>query len=194
MSQIVVTIMAQTAELKVRAGFRPRLGRHHARQPVASLVRLDGLRPALRAAPHRPPPHPIRGGHLRHAAPRAAQDRRPGPPVGPAHQARHGLGAPLPRRVRLSPRQAHGCRASRRVRHRKLAYIPANAAPAAARNGASSTNQISTPAPASSPLAAAYPLRCTQSQRAREKVGTVQAAAARGGITRLFATSTTRVV
>ena len=33
---------------------RPHLGRHHARQPAAAVVRLDGLCAALRPAPHRP--------------------------------------------------------------------------------------------------------------------------------------------
>jgi hypothetical protein len=33
---------------------RPHLDGHDARQPAASLVRLHGVRPARRAAPHRP--------------------------------------------------------------------------------------------------------------------------------------------
>ena len=36
---------------------RPHLGRHHARQPAAAVVRLDGLCAALRPAPHRPCRH-----------------------------------------------------------------------------------------------------------------------------------------
>ena len=46
---------------------RPGLGRHHAGQPAAAVVRLHGLCPALRAAPHRPRAYPVRRGHLRHA-------------------------------------------------------------------------------------------------------------------------------
>jgi hypothetical protein len=58
---------------------------------------------ALRSAAHRPPPHPVCRGHLRHAAPRAAEDRSPGPPIGPPHQRRYGLSASLSGRVRFGP-------------------------------------------------------------------------------------------
>src|ERR1051326_7676131 len=58
---------------------RPHLDCHHAGQPAPPVVRLDGLRAALRAAPHRPPPHPVRHGDLRHHPPQAPQDRRPRP-------------------------------------------------------------------------------------------------------------------
>ena len=47
---------------------RPHLGGHHAGQPVAAMVRLDGLCPAVRAAPHRLAPHRVRRGDLRHAS------------------------------------------------------------------------------------------------------------------------------
>ena len=70
---------------------RPHLGRHHARQPAASLVRLDGLRPALRPASDRPCPHPVRPGNLRHDPPQIAQDRRPGDTQCPARPHRHGV-------------------------------------------------------------------------------------------------------
>src|SRR4051812_37380710 len=82
---------------------RPDLGSDHAGQPTAAVVRLDGLRPALRSAANRPPSYPVRRGHLRHDAPRAAEDRSPGPPIGPPHQRRYGLGASLSGRVRLGP-------------------------------------------------------------------------------------------
>ncbi len=39
---------------------RPHFNGDDARQPVASVVRVDGLRSALRLAPYRPRPHPIR--------------------------------------------------------------------------------------------------------------------------------------
>ena len=79
---------------------RPHLGRHHARQPAAAVVRLDGLCAALRPAPHRPGRHPVRRRHLRHHPPQAAQDRRPGAHQRAPHQDRHGLRLPLPARVR----------------------------------------------------------------------------------------------
>src|SRR5215212_2238554 len=38
----------------------PDLGRHHAGEPAQAVVRLDGLRAHVRAAPHRAPAHPVR--------------------------------------------------------------------------------------------------------------------------------------
>jgi hypothetical protein len=98
--------------------------------------------------------YPVRRGHLRHAPPRPAQDRRPGPPVGPAHQGGDGLGAPAPERVRLGPCQARSPRASLTAQTPQAAILLTNAAPAAARTGASPTAPISAPAPITSAQAA----------------------------------------
>ena len=68
---------------------------HHARQPAAAVVRLDGLCADLRLAPHRPRPHPVRRRHLRHHPPEAPQDRRPG-----ARSASGASSSPWPRAAR----------------------------------------------------------------------------------------------
>lgn len=57
---------------------RPHLGGDDARQPVAAMVRLDGLRTAVRAAPDRPRLYPPRRRHLRNDPAEAHEDRRPG--------------------------------------------------------------------------------------------------------------------
>ncbi len=82
---------------------RPSFGGQHAREPAAAVIRLHGLFPPLRPAPHRPCAYQVRRGDLRHAAPGAAEDRRPGPSLRPPHQARHGVGASAPGRVRPRP-------------------------------------------------------------------------------------------
>jgi hypothetical protein len=86
------------------------LGGDDARQPAAPVVRLDGLRAAVRAAAHRPQAHPIRHSDLRHDPPQAPQDRRPGAHQLPAHQIRHGLGLALSARI---------CRCSRPTDQRR---------------------------------------------------------------------------
>jgi hypothetical protein len=67
------------------------LDRHHARQPAAAVVGLDGLRAALRGAPDRPAPHAVRQRKLRHDPSQAAQDRRPRACQRPSYQDRHGI-------------------------------------------------------------------------------------------------------
>ena len=68
------------------------LGRHHARQSAAPMVLLDGLRPDVRPAPHRPPRYRLRAGNLRHHQAQAPQDRCAGSHQRPPHQDRHGVG------------------------------------------------------------------------------------------------------
>jgi hypothetical protein len=55
---------------------RPYFGSDDARQPAATVVRLDGLCPALRAASTGSAADPIGQSDLRHDPPQAAQDRR----------------------------------------------------------------------------------------------------------------------
>jgi DDE family transposase len=55
---------------------RSHLDRHDARQPVAPVVRFDGLRAALRLAPDRARSHAICQSKLRHHSSQATQDRR----------------------------------------------------------------------------------------------------------------------
>ncbi len=55
----------------------------------------------------------------------ASEDRRPGPRLRPAHQARHGLGASLPGRVRPGPRQVDGCRAGLTIQTPQAHSAPA---------------------------------------------------------------------
>jgi Transposase DDE domain group 1 len=86
---------------------RPHLGRHHARQPAAPVVRRHGLRPALRPAPHRPGPYPLRQSELRHHPSRPPQDRRPRHHQRPPRQVRHGLGLSSAGRLPACPRLAH---------------------------------------------------------------------------------------
>ena len=43
---------------------RPHLDRHHARQPAAPVVRIDGLCAAVHLAPHRSGAHAVRLSHL----------------------------------------------------------------------------------------------------------------------------------
>ena len=64
---------------------------------------LDGLCPAVRAAPHRPPRHRLRRRHLRHHSAQAAQDRRAGAHQRPPHQDRDGVS--LSGRPRLGARR-----------------------------------------------------------------------------------------
>ena len=51
--------------------------------------------------------YPVRRRHLRHDPPQAAEDRRPRPHQRPPHQDRHGIGLPLPERVRARPSAPH---------------------------------------------------------------------------------------
>jgi hypothetical protein len=85
------------------------LGGDDARQPVAPVVRLDGLCAAVRAASTRCAADPIGQSDLRHDPPQAAQDRRAGAHQRAAHHIRDGLG--LPRSARLRPRS---CRVDKR--------------------------------------------------------------------------------
>src|ERR687897_1295125 len=103
-------------------------GGHHARQPAAPVVRLHGLRAALRAPAHRPRPYRVRRGHLRHHAAQAAQDRRAGPHLRPPRQNRHGLGPPIPGRVRPGPRETDCRRDGLTKQILPAAIRPANAA------------------------------------------------------------------
>ena len=70
------------------------LDRHHAGQPTQALVRLFRLRSHLRSQAHRPRPHPVRRGDLRHDPAQAPQARRPRPPQRAPHQVRPGLASP----------------------------------------------------------------------------------------------------
>ena len=63
--------------MPARSVRRPHLGPHHARQPIAAVVRLDRLCAAVRRAPHRPQAPPVRPRHLRHHPPQAVENRRP---------------------------------------------------------------------------------------------------------------------
>src|SRR2546429_1802542 len=56
-----------------------------------SVVRLNGLRPDLRLAPHRLGPYPVRPRLLRHDPPQAVEDRGPGAHQRAPHQARHAV-------------------------------------------------------------------------------------------------------
>jgi hypothetical protein len=67
----------------------------------------------------------VRGRHLRHAPPQAAEDRRPGPGERAADQGRHGLRLPLRRRVR--PRSRPTTADHRRLTARPSAPILTNA-------------------------------------------------------------------
>ena len=107
---------------------RPHLGRDHAGQPAPPVVRLDGLRAALRPAPHRAGTHAVRRGDLRHHPPQAAEDRRPGAGQRAADQDRHGVGLPLAGRVRPRPRPTGQRRRDlTRTRQRTAALPPDNA-------------------------------------------------------------------
>jgi hypothetical protein len=95
LARIVVVFAAALALHVGRRGFphiqgRPRRGESAAR-PARPLDRLGLLRGLKRQS--------------------RAQDRRPGPPIGPPHQGGRGLGASPPGRVRPGPRQARGRRA-----------------------------------------------------------------------------------
>ncbi len=79
---------------------RPHLDRNHASQPAPPVVCLDGLRAALRLAPHRPGAHAVRRGHLRHDPAETAEARRTGPGQRAADQGRDGIGLPVAGRVR----------------------------------------------------------------------------------------------
>ena len=83
---------------------RPHIGPLHARQPAPAVVRLHGLRAALRLASDRSGPYPLRQGELRLDPAQVAEDRRPGAHQRAADQARHGLGLSLPERVPDRPR------------------------------------------------------------------------------------------
>ena len=74
-------------------------GRHHAGEPAQAVVRLDGLRAHVRAAPHRAPAHPVRRGCLRHDPAQAAQARGARPRLGQAGEVRHGVGLPVAGRM-----------------------------------------------------------------------------------------------
>ena len=78
---------------------RPHLHGHHAGKPAQAVVRLDGLRADVRAAPHRAPAHPVRRSCLRHDPPQASQDRSARPHLGQAGQVRHGVGLSLADRM-----------------------------------------------------------------------------------------------
>ena len=78
--------------------------RHHAGQPAQAVVRLDGLRADVCAAPHRARAHPVRRGCLRHHPAQAAQARGARPRLGQAGEVRHGVGLPVAERMGARPR------------------------------------------------------------------------------------------
>src|SRR5436190_2611008 len=82
----------------------PDLGRHHAGEPAQAMVRLDGLRAHVRAAPHRAPAHPVCRGCLRHDPAQAAQARGTRPRLGQAGEVRYGVGLPVAERMGARPR------------------------------------------------------------------------------------------
>jgi Transposase DDE domain group 1 len=82
---------------------RPHLGNHDARQSAAAVVRRNGLCAGLQLAPHRASAHPVRPGQLWHHPPQTVQNRRAGAGQCAPHQARHGRGLPVPKRVRSRP-------------------------------------------------------------------------------------------
>jgi hypothetical protein len=90
-------------EMPARSLCRPHLGRHPARQPVAAVVRFDGLCADLRAAAHRPGRNRLCERHLRHHPTQALEGRGAGAHLRTPHQDRHGLG--LSSRGRLGPRR-----------------------------------------------------------------------------------------
>jgi hypothetical protein len=65
------------------------------RQSVTPVVRLVGLRAALRAAPDWPGLHPVRPGQLRQHPAETAEDRRAGQGQCAPDPSRHGLGVSL---------------------------------------------------------------------------------------------------
>jgi Transposase DDE domain group 1 len=95
---------------------RPHFGPHDACQPIAPVVRLDGLCPDRRLAPHRLGPHAIRPRLLRDHPPQVAEDRGAGAHQCAPHQARHALGLPLSGRVPRRLRRAHRRHALTRTR------------------------------------------------------------------------------
>ena len=68
-------------------------------QPAQALARLFRLRSPLRAQAHRPCPHAVRRGDLRHDPAQAPQARRPRPHQRASHQVRPRLGLSLRRRM-----------------------------------------------------------------------------------------------
>jgi hypothetical protein len=98
-------------------------GPDDARQPVAAVVRRNGVCPGLRLAPHRSPTYPVRRGHVRHDPPQAVQDRRAGAGQRPPHQDRDGLRLSLSKRVR--PRPFASVRRGALTRNRRRDISPA---------------------------------------------------------------------
>ena len=79
---------------------RPHLDGDDAGQPASTVVRLHGLRVAVRLAPYRPGTHAVRRGHLRHDPAEVAEAGRVGPGQRAADQDRHGISLPVAGRVR----------------------------------------------------------------------------------------------
>jgi len=71
---------------------RSHLDRDDAGQPVAAVVRIDGLCAALCRAPHRAASHAVCQCQLRHHSSQAAQDRGARAHQRPPHQDRDGVG------------------------------------------------------------------------------------------------------
>jgi hypothetical protein len=106
------------------------LDSHHACQPAPPVVRLDGLRAARRAAPHRAEGDQAGRCHLQLDPPQAPQDRRSRPHQRPARQDRHGVEPSPPARLgnRLCrPRR----RALTRTRQRTVDITPQPTPPSA---------------------------------------------------------------
>ena len=75
-----------------------------ARQPAQAPVRRLRLSLDRRPQAHRPQARAVRQRHLRHHPPQTPQNRCPRHHEPPAHQDRHGLGLPIPERLRLGSR------------------------------------------------------------------------------------------
>jgi hypothetical protein len=96
--------------MPARPVLRPHLDQDDARQPIAVVVRGNGLRSALRVAAHRAQAHAIRAGQLRHPAVGDAEDWCPGPDQCATHQVCDGFHSPLSQRIcrracRIGPRR-----------------------------------------------------------------------------------------
>src|SRR5580704_9679407 len=85
--------------MPARSLCRPHLGPHDARQPVAAVVRLNGLRPDLRLASYRLGSYPVRPRLVRHDPPQALENRS----AGAYQRAPSPCPLPLPIRPSTTP-------------------------------------------------------------------------------------------
>jgi len=104
---------------------------HHACQPVALVVRLNGLCPAVRPASDRPRRYPVRKCQLRDHPAQAAQDRRARHHQRPTRQDRYGIG--LPMAPRMGERPCLPCRGratlTNQTVHSPISLAPTNSPP-----------------------------------------------------------------